>query len=406
MLNPDFDPGSGQTNGKILIPTTFTDSQHLSAMIPAGFLANFGSTNSVGVHNPPPGGGTTTTITNAPVPLPTLAVSASAPANDNFANAIAITANSFTDTKDSSAATTETADPTPTCVGTASSTSGRSNSIWYKFTPTSGGMASLNTQGSNFDTVLSIWTGTAGSFTSVACNNGIVDPGIVLVTQLPTVSMTGGTTYFIMVSSFGPPDPNPVALGGMSVLNFTFTPTPDFTITSTGTTTQTVTAGQTATFNNSISVTAQNGFASLVNLSCSLPVAATNTTCAVSPNTLASGSGAASVSVTTVAHGIVPPLFPTNRFHFRPQRVPLFLLALLLAIVLFVFARTRRQRLVGALPFAVLVLFLLLQVIGCGGSGYTPPPPPTGTPAGTYTVTVTGTSSTTTHTTTLTLVVN
>src|SRR2546430_3602244 len=48
ILNPDFMPGNGQANGKLLIPTTFTDSQHLSAIIPASFLANFGSTNSVG----------------------------------------------------------------------------------------------------------------------------------------------------------------------------------------------------------------------------------------------------------------------------------------------------------------------------------------------------------------------
>jgi hypothetical protein len=337
--------------------------------------------------------------------LPTFSVIAQPPANDNFANAMAITSNPFTDTKDSSGATTETADPIPPCVGTASSTNGRSNSIWYKFTPTSGGIASLNTRGSNFDTVLSIWTGSAASFTFVACNNGIVDPGIVLVTQLPSVSMTGGTTYFIMVSSFGPPDPNPVALGGMSVLNFTFTPTPDFTITSTGTTTQTVNAGQTANFTNSITVTAQNGFASQVNLSCSLPASVTSTTtCTVSPNMLASGSGTASVSVTTMAHGIAPPSFPTDRLYLRPQRIRLLLLALLLAIVLLFFARTRRQRLVGALPLAVLVLFLLLQAMGCGGGSSTPPP--TGTPAGTYTVTVTGTSGTATHTTTLTLTVN
>jgi hypothetical protein len=70
-------------------------------------------------------------------------------------------------------------------------------------------------------------------------------------------------------------------------------------------------------------------------------------------------------------------------------------------------ARTRRQRLVGALPLAGLVLFLVLQAIGCGGgSSYTPPPPPTGTPANTYIITVTATSGTLTHNTMLTLVVN
>jgi hypothetical protein len=411
MLNPDFFPGPGQTNGKLLIPTTFTDSQHLSATIPASFLANFGSTNSVGVHTPPPGGGTT--LTTRGVTLPTFTVVAPPPPNDNFTSAISITGNTFTDTEDSSAATTETADPAPLCAE-GSTTNGRSNSIWYQFMPATSGTANVDTSGSNFDTVLSIWTGSAGSFTAVACNNGFDDPGIVAVTQLTNVSLTAGTTYFIMLSSFGLPDPNPVAFGGKSVLNFTFTPAaPDFAIASTGTTTQAINAGQTATFTNAISVTAQNGFASQVSLSCSLPVAATNSACAVTPNMLPNASGTASVSVTTMAHGFAPPLLPTGRLHLHPQGVPLFLLTFLLALVLLRFARTRRQLLARALPFVLLVLIFVLQAIGCGGgSSYTPPPPPppTGTPAGTYTVTVTGTASTTngtlTHTATLTVTVN
>ena len=411
MLNPDFFPGNGQPNGKILIPTTVQSSTQLTATIPASFLSNFGSTNSVGVHTPPPGGGTT--LTTAGVTLPTFIVVAPPPANDAFANAMTITLNAsnfFTDTEDSSGATTETTDPSPSCAQ-GSTTSGRSNSIWYQFKPTTSGTASLDTSGSNFDTVLSIWTGSAGSFTPVACNNGIVDRGFSLVTQLQNVPLTAGTIYFIMLSSLGLPDPNPVAFGGKSVLNFTFTPAPDFSVTPNpaGTTSVTVSAGQTASFTNAIAVTPQNGFSSQVNLSCSLPAAATNTTCTVNPAMLATGSGPASVSVTTMAHGIALPLLPMGRFYLRPQWVPVLLLMLILAVVFMRSARTRRQRLVGALPFAVLVLFLLLQAMGCGGGGYTPPPPPpppTGTPAGTYTVTVTGTSGSTAHTTTLTLIVN
>jgi hypothetical protein len=346
-------------------------------------------------------------MTAATVTLPTFAVVASPPANDNFANAISITANPFTDTKDSSGATTETTDPSPSCVS-GSATNGRSNSIWSQFRPAMNGSASLNTTGSNFNTVLSIWTSSPGGFTPVACSNGVVGPGVLVVAQLQNVIMTGGTTYLIMLSSFGPPDPNPVALGGMSVLNFTFTPAPDFIIASAGTTTQTINAGQTAAFTNAISVTPQNGFTSAVDLSCSLPVAATNTTCTVNPNTLATGSGTASVSVTTAARGMAPPSLPTGRFYMRPQWVPLFLVALLLAVVLLRFARTRRQRLAGTLSLAFLVLFVLLQAIGCGGGGSSGPP--AGTPAGTYTIAVTGTGSTSngtlTHTTTLTLTVN
>lgn len=752
----------------------------INATLPAALLGPFGSTDSISVTNLPPGGGQSKPLNFQVVAPP--------PANDNFANAINITPFTYSDLQDSSGATTETSDPTPPCAhqytsaqgNTGGQPNGRYNTIWYKFTPPVSANLNVDTQGSSYDTVLSIWTGTQSNLTNIACNDDI-NPGVVIQSQLQNVPLIAGTTYYIMVSSFGPPDPNPIALGGATSFHFYFTgqypaptltsisptsaksgdpnvtltltgsnffngagvqfvdsktfygnalattfvsptqltaiipasaitlpgsflvsvnnpfpnngpstsltftvnlgvypvptlnfiypttiiagslpftinatgtnfasvavlnfngaakpttifgpqnlygiistadistpgtvqvtvsnpapgggtsapqsfvitqptvvpnitsvnpativagfpvnftvngtgfvqgatlnvggsngnyygtnfvsatqlslpnfainsvgtvpiyvidsppagtstafnltvsqpppptitsispttaqtgstltltingtnfqpgvsvmfnnqsnliyyvnyvsttqltanlalggvaagtypitvvnpvpaPTssnavnfsvtgpPDFSVSSSGT--QTITAGQTATFTNAISVTPQNGFASQVNLSCSLPATATYTTCTVNPNTFATGSGTASVSVTTMARSIAPPVWPISRFHLQPQWIPLFLVALLLAVVLLHFARTRRQRLAGALPFAALVLFFLLQVIGCGGGSSTPPPP-TGTPAGIYTVTVTGTASTNngtlTHTTTLSLTVN
>lgn len=670
----------------------------LTATLPASLVGPFGSTNDISVLNMPPGGGQSKPVT--------FKVAAPLPPNDNFANATNITTLNFFDLQDSSGAITESTDPTPPCVTQFTSAQGNTgghpngayNTIWYKFTPIFSANLNVDTTNSNYDTVLSIWTGSAGSLANVACSDDI-QQGVILQSQLSNVPLTAGTTYYIMVSSFGPPDSNPIALGGRSQLNFSynggFNPTPsitslsptsrnsgdpgftltvngsgflsgasvllvsgelfitspqpttfvsstqltanipaaaialpgpasvfvanpqptigtsnslnftvnvgtypvpklvsisptsvlattpgtvidasgdffapnavlnfngvpestnvvnptllsavipasqitvanvgtaqvtvsnstpgggpsaslpftiimpnpiptitsispssvpanpanpmtvtvngtnfqqnavlyffssssnnflqsatfvsstqltfvpfgfvlnspgsysvyvvdpapggysnpvnftvlapDFSITSLGTTTQTVKAGQTATFTNAISVLPQNGFSSPVSLSCSLPPAATATTCAANPNYLATGSGNATVTITTMARGLVPPSLPIGRFYLRPQWVPLVLLTLLLAVLLMLrFARTRRQRFVGALPLAGLVLFLMLQAIGCGGgSSYTPPPPPaTGTPAGTYTVTVTATSGTLTHSTTLTLVVN
>jgi hypothetical protein len=224
-------------------------------------------------------------------------------------------------------------------------------------------------------------------------------------TQLTTNLVLGGVstgTYPLVVV-------NPVPSSTPSApFNFIVTGPPDFSITSSGTTTQTVPAGQTAAFANAISIAAQNGFSAQVNLSCALPFNATSTTCSVNPPSFASGSGTASVMVTTMARGAVPPSWPRMRFISRPQFLPIFLLTILLSALLLRFARTRRQRFAGALPLAILVLLLTMEVIGCGSGGYTsppPPPPPTGTPAGTYTITVTATSGTLTHTSTLTLTV-
>jgi IPT/TIG domain-containing protein len=217
LMNPDV--------GGTPIATTFISATQLTATVPATFMAGFGSTNSVGVQNPPPGGGTT--VTTATVTLPTFAVVAPAPANNNFASAANITSTNFTDTKDSSGATTQANDPAPPCSQDPRIpfVTGTSNTIWYKVVPTGSGTANIDTIGSSYDSVLSVWSGTSQTaLTLVACNDDI-NPGIVVQSQLTGVPLTAGTTYYIMVSSFGQADPNPLAFGGKSVLNFSFTGT-------------------------------------------------------------------------------------------------------------------------------------------------------------------------------------
>jgi hypothetical protein len=241
---------------------------------------------------------------------------------------------------------------------------------------------------------------------SVMFNGGSFGTNFTSSTQLTVFISLGGVAAGTYPLSVVNPIPSATA---SAPFNFIVTGPPDFSVSSSGTTSQTVNAGQTATFTNAISVTAQNGFSAQVNLSCSLPVAVTaTTTCTMTPNMFASGSGTATVTVTTMARGSVPPLWPRVRFIFLPRFLPVFLLMVLLSALLLRLSRTRRQRFAGALPLVGLLFFLMLQAIGCGGGSSTPPPPPppTGTPAGTYTVTITGTSGTTTKTTTVMLTVN
>jgi hypothetical protein len=409
MLNPDYSPTNFQPHGQVLIPTTFKSATQLSATIPGSFITGYGSLNSVGVRTLPPGGGITLSPPVGPTPLPTFTVVVSPPANDNFASAMPFTSLGGQLIVDSSAATTESTDPILPCVtqqAVGNGKNGSYNTVWFTFTPSSSGtIADISTQFSNYDTTLAVFTKTAGTLTMVpnACNDDI-NPGVVVQSDLQNIAVTSGTTYYIMVGAFGPPDPNPIALGGYSNITLSFTPgPPDFTITSSGTTTQNVAAGQTATFTNVISIAAQNGFSALVTVSCALPLNATATTCSVNPASFPTGSGTASVTVTTMARGAVPPSWPRMRFISRPQFLPILLFMILLSALLLRFARTRRQRLAGAVPLAILVLLLTMEAIGCGSSSS--PPPPKGTPAGTYTVTVTATSGALTHTSTLTVTV-
>ena len=212
----------GQNGITVLVPgSSCALPACLKATLPASLLGPYGNTNDISVLVPPPGGGQSG--------AKQFKVAAPPPPNDNFANAINITTLSFSDLQDSSGATTETTDPVPQCVNQYSSASGNTgghangdyNTIWYKFTPPVSANLNLDTQGSSYDTVLSIWTGTPGSLSNVACNDDI-NPGVVVQSQLSNVALRAGTTYYIAVSSFGPPDPNPIALGGRTQLNFNF----------------------------------------------------------------------------------------------------------------------------------------------------------------------------------------
>lgn len=114
------------------------------------------------------------------------------PANDNFANRINIP-NPATVTGTNVGATAETGEPIH---------AGRQNarnSVWWRFTPGSSGQVTINTFGSNFDTVLAVYTGsTVSNLTPVASND---DAGGGLQSQV-IFQGTAGTSYAIAVAGF------------------------------------------------------------------------------------------------------------------------------------------------------------------------------------------------------------
>lgn len=126
--------------------------------------------------------------------------------NDLFVNATVVTSGGFTDSVDTTQTTNQDGtDPLPDepCVGTGFSGAGRFHTIWYDYRPGSSGTMSLDTVNSTYDTVLTVWTGSGpGNLAEVACSDDI-NPGIVQQSTLPSVSVTGGTTYHIMLGGYG-----------------------------------------------------------------------------------------------------------------------------------------------------------------------------------------------------------
>jgi M6 family metalloprotease-like protein len=143
---------------------------------------------------------------------------ASAPANDDFDNAIRINL-PYTNTQSIAGAGTPADDPYFSC------TSGqRSMSVWYKLTPVVSGNITVDTIGSNYDTILSVWKGARGSLTSVACNDD--DPGLDLLSRL-TFTAQAGTTYYIEVASYSSsPTGTTLKLNAVQISGGTFADVP------------------------------------------------------------------------------------------------------------------------------------------------------------------------------------
>jgi hypothetical protein len=212
---------------------------------------------------------------------------------------------------------------------------------------------------------------------------------------------TGGTrTGTLTITDSAAGSPQTVTLTGSGQ---------DFSMALGSATSATVSPGQTASY--SIAVAPAGGFAQSVALSCG--GGPTQSTCTVSPSSIALSAKSAMtamVTVTTVASAQGPVLPYGTGWPIQYRQAPLILalmwMSLLMAAVLLLSRREQRFRWAHAFSLAVLVC-LAMTLTACGGGsgrgGSTSPQ------AGTYTVTVTGNfssgSTTLTRSAKLTLVV-
>jgi hypothetical protein len=139
-----------------------------------------------------------------------------APSNDNFPGTT-ISVNPYKDTVDTTTATEEPNDPlVPVQCNGRFLAKGR-KTVWYTYTPGVNQPLTVDTLGSNYDTYIAIWTGTAlNNLTYVACNDDI---DVNLQSKL-TFTAQAGIAYHIEVAGYGGTvgneQPNP---GGNLVFN-------------------------------------------------------------------------------------------------------------------------------------------------------------------------------------------
>jgi len=129
------------------------------------------------------------------------------PGNNNFASAIPINLNgpAAVLTGSNIAATKQSGEPNH---AGANATTG--HSVWWKWTAPGSGSTTIDTLGSNFDTVLAVYTGaTITTLSVVAANDDaeLLDPAapnpLRKRTSIVTFNAVSGTTYYIAVDGWG-----------------------------------------------------------------------------------------------------------------------------------------------------------------------------------------------------------
>ncbi|MCX6956583.1 MAG: S8 family serine peptidase [Verrucomicrobia bacterium] len=132
------------------------------------------------------------------------------PFNDDFASRAVLSGTGASVRSNNIGATPETGEPAH-AGGAASST------LWWQWTSTVNGTVSLTTTGSDYDTVLAVYTGTAlATLTPVASNDNFGS----LTTSVVTFPVTIGTTYQFAVSGKN-------GATGFTVLSFGIAPAND-----------------------------------------------------------------------------------------------------------------------------------------------------------------------------------
>jgi hypothetical protein len=140
--------------------------------------------------------------------------------NDNQADAKKITPDkelfySYTQTvKDASIAADETV--------ASCASEDISATVWYQYTPKSDQRVAFNTLGSDYNTVLSVWSGEQPPLTELACNDDNAMPQSQLA-----VALESGKTYYISVATIEPTSPFLPDPTGLLVFNMTPPPEND-----------------------------------------------------------------------------------------------------------------------------------------------------------------------------------
>lgn len=114
------------------------------------------------------------------------------PGNDDVADATTVAALPFTDSVDTTDATLEDGEPESSCAPVGAT-------VWYAMTLSQNTSVTVDTAGSDYDTVLSVYqAASSDDFAEVACNDDSVG-----LQAMVSFAAAAGATYFVQAGAFG-----------------------------------------------------------------------------------------------------------------------------------------------------------------------------------------------------------
>jgi len=119
--------------------------------------------------------------------------------NDDFANATVLDPSKFSITEDTKGATTAKDDPK---IPIPYNIDQGIASTWFKYVAPSDGLLTVDTKGSDYNTVLNIWQGVRGKLINKTFNDDYCSAGTCISQSQATVSVVAGQIYYIEVTQY------------------------------------------------------------------------------------------------------------------------------------------------------------------------------------------------------------
>jgi hypothetical protein len=142
---------------------------------------------------------------------------------DDCSNPRTIASSTFSDTIDTTGATSSPNDPI-SCTGSSDT-----HTVWYSITPGVNTVYGIETTMSDYNTVVSVYTGSCESLSQVACGDDFGNPPDKANRSVLTFSATAGVPYLIVASGKGSGGTLKIRVGYPTITGVEYTPAPDGT---------------------------------------------------------------------------------------------------------------------------------------------------------------------------------